>query len=281
MDDVPGGKNSVRVIGKWEKAYAEQMHDAAVGRLFRGIIHNLNGVVQAFSMQSELFELMFRQSDHFFSLIFNGTDTEKNEAMENLYTLLQKRAVLADQMSEKTGICQKIVQRTLSLSRPFTASDSNNYLLGDLIRDEMDFLCADSFFKHKVGKEVVIEEHLTVPAGDIFCLRLALQTVLQNALESLKQGTEGPLVRVAVKRLEKWVALEVTDNGPGFSEDIQRQMFLPFFSTKESHAGLGLYMARKSLEQLGGSITASCHDGSTTFLLQICPSAPSLLNQGG
>ena len=48
---------------KWEEAFIRFGFDAAVGRLFMGIIHNLNGVGQAFSMQVELLAMMFAQVD--------------------------------------------------------------------------------------------------------------------------------------------------------------------------------------------------------------------------
>lgn len=269
-----GGSSPMRseqILGKWENAYAEQMHDAALGRLFRGIIHNLNGVLQAFSMQAELFELMFRQADASFSQIFSGTEIEKKEALENLFQLLKQRATLAEQMNEKVLSCQKIVQRTLSLrAHPAPAADSAHYPLSDLIEEEIGFLCADSFFKHEVAKEVELGKDLTILQKDLFHLRLAIQEVLLNALESLKPETKKPTVRVAARRSGKGVVLEITDNGQGLSEEARRRMFSPFFSTKEGHAGLGLYMALNSLASLGGDITATAHDGKTSFVLQFC-----------
>ena len=259
------------LICKWENAYADQMHNASVGKLFRGIIHNLNGVIQAFSMQSELFELMFRQADNFFAQISHGTGTEKEEALENLYQLLTKRAVLAEQMNEKVRICQGIVQRTLSLTPQVADPAPDHYLLADLIKEEIDFLCADSFFKHKVAKNLEMEEHLMIPQKDLACIRLALQAVLGNALEAMKETTEESVIGVTTRKSGEGIVLEITDNGPGFSPDIQEKIFSPFFTTKKNNVGLGLYIARKILEQLGGSIAASCHKGRTSFLIQFSP----------
>ena len=266
---VPGEMTSEQMFGKWEDAYAEQMHDASIGRLFRGIVHNLNGVLQAFSMQSELFELMFQQADYSFARIFTGTEAEKKEALENLYQLLKQRAVLAEQMNDKVVSCQKIVQRTLSLrAHPATPPESRHYLLDDLLKEEMDYLCADSFFKHKVVKEVEIEGSFSVLQKDLCHLRLAIQAVLHNALESVTQKTEKPTIRVVARQSEKAVIVWIIDNGPGISEESRLQVFSPFFSTKENHAGLGLYMARKSLEFLGGVITVDAQNGNTSFVLQ-------------
>ena len=71
MEDLCKETGAVQNVDLWESAYAEQMHDAALGKLFRGIVHNLNGLLQAFSMQAELLELMFQQAEQFFGQIFH------------------------------------------------------------------------------------------------------------------------------------------------------------------------------------------------------------------
>ncbi len=257
------------MVDEWENAYAEQMHDAALGRLFRGIIHNLNGLLQAFSMQSELFELMFQQADTFFSRIFNGTEAEKQEALEKLHQLLSQRSVLAEQLNEKVMSAQKLVQRTLSLrAHPATAPDSFSYPLADLIKEEMDFLCADSFFKHKVVKEVELEENLSIPRSDLARLRLTIQAVLHKTLESLVLKSEKPTLRMTARRLEKQIILEISNNGPPLLEDLQELMFSPFLSGRVNHALLGLFLARKSVELMGGEISAISREGRTSFVLK-------------
>ena len=62
---------------KWEEAFIRFGFDAAVGRLFRGIIHNLNGVGQAFSMQAELLNMMFGQVDGMLAEISRATSLEE------------------------------------------------------------------------------------------------------------------------------------------------------------------------------------------------------------
>jgi len=42
--------------------------------------------------------------------------------------------------------------------------------------------------------------------------------------------------------------LEIEDNGPGVSEENQRQIFEPFFTTSSGGTGLGLYIARELSE---------------------------------
>jgi signal transduction histidine kinase len=51
------------------------------------------------------------------------------------------------------------------------------------------------------------------------------------------------------------VQIEVADNGPGVPEDLRREIFLPFFTTKPKGTGVGLSLARQVVLAHGGSIT--------------------------
>ena len=46
----------------------------------------------------------------------------------------------------------------------------------------------------------------------------------------------------------------MTDNGCGISEEQQKRLFTPFFTTKSSGTGLGLVIAKKLLSRMGGAI---------------------------
>ena len=50
--------------------------------------------------------------------------------------------------------------------------------------------------------------------------------------------------------------IQVSDNGPGIPDDIQRQLFQPFFTTKGEHGtGLGLWVSRGIIGKHGGTIS--------------------------
>jgi signal transduction histidine kinase len=69
---------------------------------------------------------------------------------------------------------------------------------------------------------------------------------------------------------------QVTDDGPGISEDVNTRVFEDFFSTKGSEGtGIGLLVAQKVAEDHGGKVTFASNPGrGTTFTVTI-PTAAS------
>ncbi|TVQ08059.1 MAG: hypothetical protein EA364_15905 [Balneolaceae bacterium] len=65
-----------------------------------------------------------------------------------------------------------------------------------------------------------------------------------------------PRLTVRTLRREKWVAIEIEDNGPGIPEDIRDKILQPFFTTKKGTqgTGLGLSITHDIIKAHGGSL---------------------------
>ena len=253
---------------KWLEAYTSLMRDASVGRLFRGIVHNLNGAVQAFSMQSELFGMMFQQADRLLSQVVHGDEKEKEKAAAELRDLLAKRAVLAEQMAEKVTLCEQIIRSANSLRSSPEVSDKKNFPLSDLLEEEITFLSADSFFKHRVSKRIKVDSKILIPVHDVERIRLSLQVVLQNALDAIRDQ-ESPALDITSQREGEHILIEVQDNGCGVPDSFVSRLYNPFVSNKAEHAGLGLFIARKALEKIGGQIDLIPRERGASFILRL------------
>ncbi|HTL52045.1 MAG TPA: HAMP domain-containing sensor histidine kinase [Planctomycetota bacterium] len=82
----------------------------------------------------------------------------------------------------------------------------------------------------------------------------ALLNVLHNACEAV-QNIPNPRIDVRLLPNTTGVKIEIRDNGPGLSQDIQDRLFKPFATTKDSGMGLGLYISRKLLSLNNADLT--------------------------
>ncbi|HEY6477558.1 MAG TPA: ATP-binding protein, partial [Polyangia bacterium] len=86
-----------------------------------------------------------------------------------------------------------------------------------------------------------------------------LEQVLNNLIgNAVKYSPQGSLVRVSVGGEDDQLFVAVTDEGPGISPVLQRQIFRPFTRGPSEHEevegiGLGLYVSKRILEAHGGS----------------------------
>jgi signal transduction histidine kinase len=86
-------------------------------------------------------------------------------------------------------------------------------------------------------------------------LQLALLNVVQNALQvSPREGSVIIDVCVDGRSDARLAVLSVEDQGPGFSDELVRRMFEPFFTTRPSGTGIGLAVVRRVVEANGGTI---------------------------
>jgi signal transduction histidine kinase len=93
---------------------------------------------------------------------------------------------------------------------------------------------------------------------DEVVLAAAVVNILENAVEACKESKkQGCFVEFRARPDASGVFFEVEDNGSGMSEETLSRLFTVFFSTKGSRGtGLGLFIAKKAVDQHGGRIGA-------------------------
>lgn len=105
----------------------------------------------------------------------------------------------------------------------------------------------------------------------------ALMNLVNNALEACGQGAELH-VRVNVSA-QFQVNIEIEDNGPGFTREINEQILQPFFTTKSNGTGLGLAVVQAIARAHYGEFSinsAGSHGAIASFRL---PAQPIEKNQ--
>ncbi|RDV36386.1 PAS domain-containing sensor histidine kinase [Bradymonadaceae bacterium TMQ3] len=103
-------------------------------------------------------------------------------------------------------------------------------------------------------------------------LMQVLVSVLLNVTHAFDQTTERGEVVVRTRREPELVTVEIRDNGRGISAQHLRRIFDPFFTTSPvgSGTGLGLFVARSLVGELGGQLTCESVVGEgTCFTLHL------------
>jgi two-component system sensor kinase FixL len=85
--------------------------------------------------------------------------------------------------------------------------------------------------------------------GDAVMLQQVLVNLMRNALDAMRQSPP-PQPRLALSLHGKGseAALQVRDNGCGMSDAAEKNLFVPFASTKPSGMGVGLAICRSFIE---------------------------------
>jgi signal transduction histidine kinase len=88
-------------------------------------------------------------------------------------------------------------------------------------------------------------------------LKQALSNLVANAIDASNTGGKLWLHAHASKNWtngrEDGLRITLADNGSGMSEDVQRKIFKPFFTTKQDvGTGIGLWVTKCLIEQSGG-----------------------------
>lgn len=99
--------------------------------------------------------------------------------------------------------------------------------------------------------------------ADVSLMEQVLVNILKNAVESI--GHDGQIV----VRTEAKAFIEIVDNGPGISKEVESKLFSPFFSTKPNGQGIGLVFIREVLTRHRCSFSLSTYeDGLTRFRIR-------------
>lgn len=95
-----------------------------------------------------------------------------------------------------------------------------------------------------------------------------LINLCKNAIQSIGGQENGKIKLVAGNNSQGKKFIEVMDNGPGIPKEIMDEIFVPFFTTKNTGTGIGLSLSKQIMHLHGGSIKAySIPNKRTVFTL--------------
>ncbi len=92
--------------------------------------------------------------------------------------------------------------------------------------------------------------------------------LIVNACQAIKLTDAPGKISISASQQNGSVYVEVSDNGPGIPKNRLKQVFEPFYTTKDEGTGLGLYITKQLIEKNQGKISVFSPLGEgTTFKL--------------
>ncbi|MFD2178112.1 sensor histidine kinase [Veronia pacifica] len=226
----------------------DQQKLAAMGKMSTAIVHELNQPLTGLK-----------------TLLSSNSLLIERQQMDTLRTNMAMVDTLIDRMAAMTSQL-----KTFAFNRPSELLPLSIYTLIDRVvlinQDRLERV----MFSRK------IEYGIPLIKGEAQRVEQAIGNLLSNAMDAV-EGVKEPMIELKVKlkvcsdTKQKYVNLDVIDNGPGVSDQELGQIFEPFYTSKKMGEGLGIGLAitANSMRDIGGSIEAFRNNGQgMTFRLQ-------------
>ncbi|WP_437194176.1 sensor histidine kinase [Planctomicrobium sp. SH527] len=193
-----------------------------------------------------------------FGLLAAGIAHEVGNPLAAISSLVQlmNRKELDPQMHERLGLIDEQllrIQRTLreliEFSRP-GLQQVTRFDVHDVINNALNIA---KYYKRKKGKSIQTKFADNLP--QISAVRdQILQVFLNLILNALDATEEGEGITIETTHTDQSVIISVTDNGRGIIEADRSKLFEPYFTTKSTGTGLGLFISKNIVEQANGRI---------------------------
>jgi PAS domain S-box-containing protein len=237
---------------------AKQFHNdrmASLGKMASGIAHEINQPLNIISMTMDNIIL----------------ESMKEQALDKEY--LKRKS---DKIFENIVRIKNIIDHIKLFSR-----NQDNYLLSEFdvnlsISNAVGML-SEQFLHNGINLDVELMENTPRILGNTSRLEQVILNLLMNSKDALlekqhKQNMQFDKAIVVRTYMEKGnIVIEVIDNGMGIPEEHLNQVFLPFFTTKDSDkgTGLGLSISSQIIKEMNGNIEIVCNqfNGATVKIV--------------
>jgi signal transduction histidine kinase len=189
---------------------------------------------------------------------FLSTDTDSEEHKKLLNVII-----------EEVNRLNRVVSQFLDYAKPYSIEPRPEDI-NRIIQKVVSIIQADG-----AANEITIETdlHPDLPPIEIDAERL-IQVILNiafNAVEAMAgRGTLSFRTTRIESEEEQSVGIYIRDTGPGIAKKDLKQIFKPFFTTKERGVGLGLSICQRIIRDHGGYIRVKSIPGKgTIFFIRI------------
>lgn len=234
----------ITVEKKWEEEVTRYSQLETLRIISSGLAHDLNNLLSAILNNIEILLLPQWSSN---------SDTRNTKLREKLMNI-KNTCLRAKTLTQELLIYGKSLILT-----PETTS------LIDFIKEITEFSIAGS----GISVTYSFEPNIDKVKFDKSLLSIALHNIILNARQAMNDRGE---LYISLEKERDFMIISIRDTGPGIPEEIKKDLFKPFVTTKPGGSGLGLFTAKRILEAHGGKIEVESTTGEGTTVKLYLPS---------
>jgi signal transduction histidine kinase len=221
-------------------AYNEKMSE--LGRISAGVVHELNAPLSVIISASQM---IMREAD-------------VPEFVREMVARISSEALRLSQLTR--GL--------LNFSSQEESESGGEADVNLTVEFVLDFLGYEAA-RRGVTLLRKLDHHLPVVEVGANLLKQVLLNIIMNALQAMENEGGSLMVETMSPGAGK-VGIVIVDTGPGIPAVSLTRIFEPYFTTKRpgEGTGLGLFVTKRLVENLGGSIEVRSTEGEgTTFIV--------------
>ena len=205
---------------------------ASLGQLASGMAHEIHNPLTIISGEAQLYMERFR-----------GRDEKVDELLNSIVEECKRAA--------------DITRRILRFAKPAPPEVTGVDLKATL--EESLTLAGYQVRLEHVERSVKVPDGLPKVRSNQNQLQEVILNLILNACQAM--GEKGGALTLSARANGQFVVLQVCDTGPGVPSNALRKVFDPFYTTKPTGTGLGLFVSQRIIQSQGGTIELESEQG--------------------
>jgi len=221
----------------------------ALTLLAASVAHELGNPLNALSIHLQLIERELRKLQPSSGLV--KLDEYQINEISDISAKLEKYVNVA---KGEVGRLDYIVTQFLQAIRPAKPNSKKNSL-NDIVEETIELLRPE-FNNRGQSLKLDLVEDLPLAFFDIGQIKQSLINLMKNSMQAMSTGGE-LMIKTGEAGDGIWVSL--TDTGCGIPQEQIKQIFEPYYTTKEKGSGLGLMIVQRIVRDHDGRLELTSH----------------------
>ncbi len=247
---IDGFNSMVRDLKKHQRELADMSKTVAWAEMARKVAHEIKNPLTPIQLSAEHLLKVFEDRKNGYEEAVKESASYIIKEVENLRKIAQEFLQISKEsrLHKEFFNLKEAIQETIM---PYEKA------LSKRIRFEEDYKGKDfNFF------------------GDGAKIKIAIKNIIINSIEAIPEKGH---IKTTLSSEEEVFRIEIKDDGVGMKKEVLEKIFEPYYSTKHIGTGLGLPIAKKIIEDHGGSIQATSKEKEGSTILIILPKVPTLI----